>query len=504
MPLPSAEGLAAVLRRSGIGAHPLQWRLPPIETYPRVVAFAQTPVGKLVLFLSFGALLKPLMDELWLATILAAALVSLAGRYRFHAALLATGALLLLDPAWFDFRAAFYVAREQVLLDTLDARHLHHGTLVAGVLLAAAAMYLARRFRNHPLGRRPVLAEHLLYFCLIGLATSKLLQGVPLLLLWSLIAVFSAYFWFLAYALMDMRQRQPTPLLLQFATFHPFFGSTTVPMGKGAANWRSVDSASAEALAVTQLKGLKLLVWTWVLSGLLWAMREVVYVELGIPSLKVTFGEFQAFGRVIRPMPLGLLSVVANFAEHLLNIAIFGHVIIATARLAGFRLLRNTFRPLTARTIAEFWNRLFYYFKEVLVNIYFYPTYLRWFKRHPRLRIAFATFMAAGVGNFFFHFMLLEQVIAEEGPLEAMLQLQSYAFYCFALATGIIISQLRDHKPDPAAGWWRRQFLPSLGVAVFFCFLSFFDGPQRHVPLMQNFQFLFQVLGVDRWIPLTA
>ena len=68
MPLPSTDGLAAVLRRSGMGAPPSEWRLPPIETYPQVVAFAQTHVGKLLLFVSFAALLNPLMEELWLAT----------------------------------------------------------------------------------------------------------------------------------------------------------------------------------------------------------------------------------------------------------------------------------------------------------------------------------------------------------------------------------------------------------------------------------------------------
>lgn len=503
MPSPTTDDLATVLRRSGLGGSPLEWRLPPIETYPQVVAFCQTYPGKLLLFVGFGALLQTLIDDLWLAMTIAAALVSLAGRYRFHAALLATGTLLVLDPSWFDFRAVYNAALQEAMLDTLHPIHVRDGTLLAGVPLAAAALYLARRFRNHPLGRRPVLAQHLLYFCLIGLAASHLLQGATQVLLWSLIAVFSAYFWFLAYALMDMRHRKPTPLLLQFATFHPFFGSSTVPMGKGAANWRSVDSVTPEQLAVTQLKGLKLLVWTLVLSGLLWVMREIAYVELGIPTLTIAFGEFQAFGRA-PTMPLGLLSVVANFAEHLLNIAISGHVIIATARLAGFRLLRNTFRPLSARSIAEFWNRLFYYFKEVLVHVYFYPTYLRWFKRHPRLRIAFATFMAAGVGNFFFHFMLVEEAIAREGPLAALLHLQSYAFYCLLLATGIIVSQLRDYKPDADAGWLRRQFLPSLGVAVFFCFLSFFDGIQSTVPLLQNFRFLAQILGVDRWIPVTG
>src|SRR3546814_20836366 len=78
-------------------------------------------------------------------------------------------------------------------------------------------------------------------------------------------------------------------------------------------------------------------------------------------------------------------------------------------------------------------------------------SYVRCFKRHPRLRIAFATFMAAGVGNFFFHFILQSITIAEHGLVEALIRAQTYAFYCTVLVAGIVISQLRAQRPDPNA-----------------------------------------------------
>ena len=59
-------------------------------------------------------------------------------------------------------------------------------------------------------------------------------------------------------------------------------------------------------------------------------------------------------------------------------------------------------------------------------------------------------------------------------------------------------SQLRARRPG--AGWLRGRFLPSLGVAAFFCFLSFFDIPEQRVPLAQHFDFLYQVFRIDRWI----
>ena len=123
--------------------------------------------------------------------------------------------------------------------------------------------------------------------------------------------------------------------------------------------------------------------------------------------------------------------MLLNFPDILLSAAIWGHVFVALARLAGFRLLRNTWRPLSSRTVAEFWNRYMYYFKETLVHFYFYPTFLTCFKRHPRLRLAFATFMAAGVGNLFLHLIVDRVPIVRYGLMEALMRMQTYAFYCF-------------------------------------------------------------------------
>jgi hypothetical protein len=494
----STERLASALRRSGIGVRPLDWRVPPIETYPAVVAFVQTPAGRLVMFGLFAALMQPLGGHLWLVLTTAAALVSLAGRHRHHAVLLCTGVVLALAPDWFDFRAVEKAVQEEGVSGAVHAGYLRAGTLIACAPLAAAALHLAGRFREHPLGRRPLVAEHLLYFCLLGLATSDLLEGLPRIVLWSLTAVFSAYFWFLAYALIERRQQQPPGLAFQLATFHAFFaGPVVVPVGKGASSWQRVEARTPEELAVTQLKGLKLLAWAFFLAVVLWVFRRLVYRKLGILPLDSAFERFLADHDA--PLPLGLLSIVANFPEQVLILAVGGHVVVAVARLAGFRLLRNTWRPLSSRTIAEFWNRYYYYFKEIMVHVYFYPTYVRCFKRHPRLRIACATFMAAGVGNFSFHFFLNTHLISQYGLFQTLIGGQTYALYCLLLAGGIVLSQLRGRRPS-RTGWLRGRLLPASGVWLFYCFLSFFDGPERHVAVTDHFAFLVKVLGVDRWM----
>jgi hypothetical protein len=506
MPVLSPDGVVPATPRPGIMARLLEWRLPPIETYPAVVAFTRTHAGKLVLFGAFAALMKAhargmaiAADWMWLWLTTAAAAISLAGRYRYLALLIVTGALLVHAPDWFPFQHVRLIADQEGLYGAIDPWRLRAGTLIACVPLAAIALYLARRYRDHPLGRRPVLAQHMLLFGLLALAVSGLLHGLPQVLLWSVTVVFATYFWYLAYALLDQRRRLPAPTLFHFATFNTFSWASFVPMGKGAANWQSVEAATPDALAVTQLKALKLLAWALVLKGVLWAYRTVIYQHLGIPYLGFVFAKF-LHGGDVRPLA-GALSIIANFPEQLLIVAIWGHVFVAIARLAGFRLLRNTCRPLSSRSIAEFWNRYYYYFKELLVDVYFYPTYVRWFKRHPRLRLAFATFMAAGVGNFFFHCIFENhKTIAVYGLLEALARSQSYAFYCLLLVIGIVASQLRVRRGNASAGWFRGRLMPSLGVSAFFCLLSFFDGPQRDVPLARHFEFLVQVFGLTQWI----
>lgn len=474
---------------------------PLLEVQSLPLGFLATLPGRLTLFAVFAALMKLLSYQgwvsgqaAWLWLTVAAAIVSLAGQYRRHALLICGGVFLLHDLSWIDSGTVTTILRQEYLSSEISRRSVLW--LALPVYFAAAVLIIefTRRFRAFPVVRTPVLVQHVIYCCILVLVTSKLLQGIWLIAAWGLFAIYSTYFWYLAYALIDQKHRTPAPLTFQFATFNPFAWPTLVPMGKGAANWGGVEARNASELALTQFKGVKLLVWALFLSGVFAALRWSVYQQVGIPELKLAFDRFLE-GKPFLPY-LNLLSVVMNFPMRLLEIAIMGHIIISTARLAGFRLLRNTYRPLSARTVVEFWNRYVYYFKELLAHVYFYPTFVRCFRQHPRLRIAFATFMAAGVGNFFFHLTLQGNTIAKYGLLEALIRMQTYAFYCLILTLGIVVSQLRTRKSRGHAGWVRRHLLPALGVASFFCFVSFFDGPQRHVSLVRHIEFLLYSFGL--------
>ena len=71
------------------------------------------------------------------------------------------------------------------------------------------------------------------------------------------------------------------------------------------------------------------------------------------------------------PWHINWLVLIANFFMRLVWFSVWGHTIIACCRMAGYNALRNTYRPLQSASIAEFWNRFYYYFKELLVDNFF-------------------------------------------------------------------------------------------------------------------------------------
>jgi D-alanyl-lipoteichoic acid acyltransferase DltB (MBOAT superfamily) len=180
---------------------------------------------------------------------------------------------------------------------------------------------------------------------------------------------------------------------------------------------------------------------------------------------------------------------------------VWGGAIIVCARLAGFRLLRNTYRPMESTTLAEFWNRYYFYYKELLVDHFFYPVFLRYFRTNRKLRMFFATFMAACVGNLTYHFLRDIHFVAELGWWNALSGEASHAFYTFLLAIGVGVSQMRVRGDRPRKGWLRGRVLPCLWVALFFCVLHVFDAPLDRVhTIWQRSDFLSYLLGIDKWI----
>ena len=133
----------------------------------------------------------------------------------------------------------------------------------------------------------------------------------------------------------------------------------------------------------------------------------------------------------------------------------------------------------------------------MLVDFFFYPAFQRFFKKQPKLRIAFATLCAAGIGNFLYHFMRETWVFAWTPALETLPKFYSAIFYSLVLAIGLIVSQLRGRKPKPEDGFFAYHVRPRLGVILFFCMLKVFDDISGQGTFGERLTFFVSLFGVN-------
>jgi len=106
----------------------------------------------------------------------------------------------------------------------------------------------------------------------------------------------------------------------------------------------------------------------------------------------------------------------------------------------------------------------------------------------------FATFMAAGVGNALFHFMSEIELLETMGLGGMVETYHSYLFYCFVLATGIGISQVRanaGYKPSTSL-WGRIQSF--FVVWGFVTILHVFGDESRNHSLLERIIYLASMI----------
>nr|WP_294523876.1 hypothetical protein [uncultured Rhodopila sp.] len=480
----AASAATAPVRRSGAAT---RLRLAPFESEPAVIAFVQTAPGRFVLAAAFGGLLYLRLQQ-WVPLLFAAACAWSPAASRRHVVAVIGFGLVILDPFWFNLPVFSAIAAREGAPDTGGMMPYAAGAGLIAVSCAVVA-YARRRPASLP-ARRPVLCLLAAQLALMLLCGSELLQGSALIGVWAAVLTLGPAMWFLCYAIADVKaQGSAVPLL------RPFWSMSGTPFGKGWSYLSKFAAKNPAELAVTQLKGTRLLAWALMLDAVRRVLAVAVHGQAGIPVFASVMAVTLRGGH--SPWYICWASLISAFFENLLEISVWGHTIIAIARFAGFRLLRNTYRPLESRTIAEFWNRYYFYFKELLVDFFFYPAFLRCFRQSEGLRIAFATVMAACVGNMAYHFTRDSFYIASVGLKQAIIGFQTYAFYCVMLTAGICISQWRSRRHRTKAVSLPRRVAASAGVMLFFCLLHVFDDERRTYSLIDHARFLLQLFGAD-------
>lgn len=317
----------------------------------------------------------------------------------------------------------------------------------------------AARFSELPaaLRRRPQMALHMLFWLIV--VVTWLLPGE--IGLWrtviALIAIsFPFIIWRCGYMLLWAKRGKVAGTSLGDHIFYiwPTWGGTNTPIGKGADYLSQCEARTNDAYARSILGGIKLLI-----LARLWGLARLVIAALVYAHPKSPFtpllGDFTlgiprihnlVAGNASASLPASWISLFMELVWETLEVAEDGHLWVGMLRLFGFNVFRNTYKPLVAKSLIDFWNRYHYYFKELMLEFFFFPTYARHFQKWPKLRIFAAVFAAAFFGNMYHHLLKAKSSLVAGDWLDLWLNLNPRLMYCFFLALGIYVSMLREQK----------------------------------------------------------
>lgn len=425
--------------------------LAQLHEHERVVAAAQTPVGRLLVWTLATALL--LGNDFIVPTVAAVTLVMLfPGRRR----LILSFSTLALIVAVFLEEQGLEPAPKLIWLASADFSQWARAFLMTGAVMALLYGFvsIARRFQQLPafVRRRPLLVFHAAI--LIGLQVIGAMPWLAALTGYLWLIPFLA--WRLAYLIMLASRGKAAGTQFKDHLFYlwPVWGGLDLPIAKGLDYLARHEAADRQAFARSQLAGIKLLIlavlWTWALQLMDAAVHGVEDSPfsawlggwtLGIPRLQDTLQ-----GHGVSGIPLSWASLYLELIYVTLETAIWGHLIVGCLRLLGFNVFRNTYKPLLAESIIEYWGRYSHYFKELCVDFFFYPTYLRCAWAGPRLRMFIAVFAAAFAGNMYFHILEEPELLIEGDPAALWTTWGARMVYCLLLAFGVWVSMLRQQS----------------------------------------------------------
>jgi hypothetical protein len=449
--------------------------------------FLRAPAGRLAMVAAFTAMMAGTNAPAWPAVAGVLVLTSLMpGRRRALLVLATVGVAFVAPPVDLDLLAGLAASRDAA--PWLGAWPI---VVLATIAFGAGFTSLVRSRPKSAVGRRPVLSLLALLTALLAVAPLPALRGLPWFLVSAFALALGSYVWFFAYSASDSRLRGAAPVAQQLGFWRPFWGFSNVPMGKGPAYLGRVEARDDDALLESQAAGLKLMLVGTAAWLAMDAFGRSVYLPGGAASLLWSAIPPEGLPRVAdlldrqvagMPFPSATLraSVLAEFVITVLHMMAWGHGIVATCRMAGFHAAPNTDRPLLSTSVVEFYNRFYFYFKELLAAFFFYPTYLTWFRSRPKLRLFAASFAAAGFGNFLFHFYRDAHFILEHGYAGALADYHVYACYTLVLGTAVGVSALREQERRRRPPRGLRRVTANAGVLVFYVLLNVLDVPTPH------------------------
>lgn len=357
--------------------------------------------------------------------------------------------------------------------------------------------------------KHPQITLHFFFWALLAILWNAAdMSGLWRTTLTGVAIVFPFVLWRCGYMLLSGQYNSLRGTTFSNHLFYlwPVFGGNETPYGKGFDYLSKCEAKNEIELARSQLSGIHLLllglIWgicLYLMQGLLYGSGNGLTKAIGINTSIPALGQLVKQGSNA-PWLISWLSIYCELFKQVLKHASGGHAIVGILRLLGFNVFRSTYKPLLAESVTDFWNRYYYYFKELLSTFFFMPAFMgigRKLQRWPNLRLLVAVYSAAFFGNIYYHTLSDEIAELVQGNLTASIYAHvPRIFYCFLLGIGIYVSMLREQKRRGSAQSSQgiRRYLRIFGVWTFFALIFIWDVSGR-ASFSARLDFFFGLFG---------
>lgn len=198
--------------------------------------------------------------------------------------------------------------------------------------------------------------------------------------------------------------------------------------------------------------------------------------------------------------PTVLLSTLVDQARIFLIYGGVTHFRVGAWRVMGYAVETQYDRPWLATNLANLWGRFAFHFREFLVRTFYYPVFLKFFRRRALLRIFAATMVATVVGNLVWGHVP-PKTITRLTWSDLMMILSTWPYFVL-LGLGISLTQIwLARRPRTRRPWTRdRRFALDLVCAYltlqYFALIHVFIRPQPGGNLPDYAELVLIGLGV--------
>ncbi|MGE4132583.1 MAG: hypothetical protein AB7F86_13150, partial [Bdellovibrionales bacterium] len=391
--------------------------IPQVDQWPRLVQRAEDPLSQILLILISTAILALMKSDLDLVFLIP--LLALFARPESSHFFLAISSVMtfLVDKSmsvpseWLTFLGSGLSSR--TFLVRFNALGLDFEFLAGKLWVLALGLglfYLFRRNRRVIFGGSAIIGLCCTNAILYLAASSPWLETNVRAMIWLAIVYFNRrLFWALAYIFSHRKQLRERPFYWSLPVItSPFSGKSHAYLER----FRAKDSRT---LAICRLKAVKLTLWIG-----FWA----IVVRLASPLLKRSGWDFLPFPEFLITDEVTALyyaflkgeavsrlqawwAVLLTFGLDMIILTIVHDTPVILFRLFGFCAPRGIYRPFESRSLADFFARRYYYYKELLFDLFVMPIFLKTgFIKDRKLRTFTAIFLGVGFGSTLTHLLI--------------------------------------------------------------------------------------------------